>query len=114
MTFTFSPDRFPDANQAGSHFDRQSTFGYYSFVKGNLVTWQGEKQNAYTQSIAEAKYQAKAHTASKMLWVCSPLHDMDIDAPTPMQIVSDNQATIVFYMSIPNISGLTITLFEIY
>ena len=51
---------------------------------------------------------------SKMLWVCSLLHDMDIDAPTPMQIVCDNQATIVFYMSIPNISRLTITLFEIY
>ena len=76
--------------------------------------WHREKQNAITHSIAEAKYQVMAHIASKMLWVCSLLHDMDIDAPTPMQIVCDNQATIVFYMSVPNISRLTITLFEIY
>lgn len=47
--------------------------------------WHREKQNAITHSIAKAKYQVMAHTASKMLWVCSLLHDMDIDAPTPIK-----------------------------
>jgi hypothetical protein len=35
-----------------------------------------------------------AHTASKMLWVCSLLRDLGIDVPTSMQMFCDNQAAI--------------------
>ena len=66
---------FSDADWAGSRSDRRSTFGYCTFVGGNLVTWRSKKQNVVARSSAEVEYRAMAHTASEMLWVCSLLRD---------------------------------------
>ena len=85
---------FSDADWAGSCSDRRSTSGYCTFVGGNLVTWHSKKQNVVARSSAEAKYCAMTHTASKMLWVCSLLHDLGIDVPTPMEMFCDNQTAI--------------------
>ena len=35
-----------------------------------------------------------SHTASKMLWGCSLLRNLGIDAPTPMQMFCNSQAAI--------------------
>uniref|UniRef100_A0A2N9F358 Uncharacterized protein n=1 Tax=Fagus sylvatica TaxID=28930 RepID=A0A2N9F358_FAGSY len=59
-----------------------------------LVTWWSKKQNVVARSSAKAEYRAMAHTASKMLWVCSLLRDLGIDVPTSMQMFCDNQAAI--------------------
>ncbi len=85
---------FSDVDWAGCRFDRWSTFGYCTFVGGNLVTQRSKKQNVVARSSAEAEYRAMAHIASKMLWVRSLLRDLGIDVSTPMQMFCDNQATI--------------------
>ena len=85
---------FSDADWAGNRSDWRSTFGYCTFVGGNLVTWRSKKQNVVARFSAEVEYRAMAHTASEMLWVCSLLRDQGIDVPTPMQMFYDNQAAI--------------------
>ncbi|CAL9020821.1 unnamed protein product, partial [Prunus brigantina] len=47
---------YTDVEWAGSITDRRSTFGYFTFVGGNLVTWQRKKQNVVSRSSAEAEY----------------------------------------------------------
>jgi hypothetical protein len=52
-----------------------------------------------------------AHITPKMLWVCSLLHELGLDALTPMQMHCESHATIfivsnLFSMSIPNILWL--------
>ncbi|CAN6573738.1 unnamed protein product [Malus baccata var. baccata] len=47
---------FTDADWAGDVTDRCSTFGYFKFVGGNLVTWKIKKQNVVSRSSAEAEF----------------------------------------------------------
>jgi len=43
---------FSDPEWAGSHSDRKSACGYYTFVGGNLVTWHSKKQTVVARSSA--------------------------------------------------------------
>ncbi|CAL2267477.1 unnamed protein product [Prunus armeniaca] len=45
---------YTDADWAGSIIDRRSTSSYFTFMKGNLVTWWSKKQNVVSWSSAEA------------------------------------------------------------
>ncbi|RVW16197.1 Retrovirus-related Pol polyprotein from transposon RE1 [Vitis vinifera] len=45
-----------DVDWAGAVDDRRSTFGYFTFVGGNLVTWKSKKQNVVAHSSAEAEF----------------------------------------------------------
>ncbi|XP_016647120.1 PREDICTED: uncharacterized mitochondrial protein AtMg00810-like [Prunus mume] len=47
---------YRDADWDGSITDRSSTSCYFTFVEGNLVTWQSKKQNVVSRSSAEAEY----------------------------------------------------------
>ena len=49
-----------DADWAGDRDDRKSTFGYFTLVKGNLVTWKSKKQKVVALSSAEAKFRGIA------------------------------------------------------
>jgi hypothetical protein len=49
-----------DADYAGSIVDRRLTFGYCTFVGGNLVTWRSKKQNVVARSSSEAEFRAMA------------------------------------------------------
>ena len=40
--------------------DRRSTFGYFTFVGDNLVTWKSKKQNVVARSSAKAKLRIMA------------------------------------------------------
>lgn len=40
-----------------------------TYVWGNLVTWQSNKQNVVARSSVEAEYRAMAHGAYEMLWL---------------------------------------------
>lgn len=52
---------FTDANWASSPLDRLSTIGYYAFLGGNLVTWNGKKQTVVARSNVETEYRVVAH-----------------------------------------------------
>ncbi|CAL8138863.1 unnamed protein product [Prunus armeniaca] len=47
---------YTDADWAGSITDRRSTSSYFTFVRGNLVTWRSKKQNVVSRSSVEAEY----------------------------------------------------------
>lgn len=51
--------------------------------------------NVVARSSAKVEYREMAHTASEMLWVRSFLRGLGLDISTPMQMHSDNQATIL-------------------
>ena len=59
-----------DAGWVGSIVDRRSTFGYCSFVGGNLVTWRSKKQNVVARSSAKAKFRVVSHGLSLFLSSC--------------------------------------------
>jgi hypothetical protein len=62
-------EAYTDANWAGSITDRRSTSGYYTFVGGNLVTWQSKKQSVVARSSAEAEFRAMAQGVCETLWL---------------------------------------------
>lgn len=45
---------YTDVDWAGDNDDWRSTFGYFTFVGGNLVTWRSKKQNIVAHSSAKA------------------------------------------------------------
>ena len=47
---------YTDVDWAGAVDDRRLTFGYFTFVGGNLVTWKTKKQNVVARSSAEAEF----------------------------------------------------------
>ena len=47
---------YTDADWASAVDDRRSTFGYFTFVDGNLVTWKNKKQNVVARSSAEVEF----------------------------------------------------------
>nr|GFA05429.1 putative reverse transcriptase, RNA-dependent DNA polymerase [Tanacetum cinerariifolium] len=51
---------FIDADWAGDKGNRRSTFGYFSLVGVNLVTWKSKKQKVVSLSSAEAKFRGIA------------------------------------------------------
>ncbi|RVW45461.1 Copia protein [Vitis vinifera] len=55
--------KYMDADWAASVDNRRSTFGYCTFVWGNLVTWRSKKQNAMARSNAEVEYRAVSQAA---------------------------------------------------
>ena len=45
---------YADTDWTGNIIDGRSTSGYFTFVVGNLVTWQSKKQNVVVRSLAKA------------------------------------------------------------
>ena len=67
---------YTDADFAGSPLDRQSTTGYYTFLRGNLVSWRSKKQNVVARSSAEAEFRAMATGVCELLWVKIVMEDL--------------------------------------
>ena len=83
-----------DADWAASVDNRRSTFGYCTFVWGNLVTWRSKKQNAMARSNAEVEYRAVSQGICKLLWLKLLLEELKVTSHQPMKIYCDNKAAI--------------------
>ncbi|KAL6333929.1 hypothetical protein AAG906_039343 [Vitis piasezkii] len=87
-------ETYTDANWAGSIVDRRSTFGYCSFVGGNLVTWRSKKQNVVTRSSAEAEFRVVAHGICEIMWIRRLLEELKMIGSSPMKLYCENKAAI--------------------
>nr|GEX70935.1 putative ribonuclease H-like domain-containing protein [Tanacetum cinerariifolium] len=60
---------FTDVDWAGDKRNRRSTFGYFSLVGGNLVTWKSKKQKVVSLSSAKAELRGIAKGLAEALWI---------------------------------------------
>ena len=60
---------YTDVDWAGAVDDRRLTFGYFTFVGGNLVTWKSKKQNVVARSSAEAEFRGMTLGLCETLWL---------------------------------------------
>lgn len=60
---------FTDVDWVSSPVGRKSTAGYFTFVKGNLVTWRSKKQKVVALSSAEAEFQGIRSGLMEILWL---------------------------------------------
>ena len=49
--------------------NRRSTLGYFTCLRGNLVTWRSKKQSVVTKSSAKAKFRATTQEICDLLWL---------------------------------------------
>ncbi|GFZ21391.1 hypothetical protein Acr_29g0005530 [Actinidia rufa] len=109
-------EAFTNADWARSPTDKRSTTWYYTFLGGNLITWESKEQIVVVRSSAETKYRAMAHTSCELLWLKHLLEDKMFEVQLPMRMYCNNQATIhiksnpVFHKK-PNTLRLIVILF---
>ena len=84
---------YADTDWTGNIIDGRSTLGYFTFVVGNLVTWQSKKQNVVTRSSAKAEYRSMVHGTCELLWLKILLTEIGFKPREPMLLYCDNQAT---------------------
>ena len=70
--------------------DRRSTSGYFTFVRGNLVTWRSKKQNVVSRSFAEAEYRGMTHSVCEIIWLRRLLWGLDFKQKEAMKLYCDN------------------------
>ncbi|KAL4010603.1 hypothetical protein IC575_030105 [Cucumis melo] len=85
---------YTDSDWARSVIDRKSTFGYCTFVWGNLVTWRSKKQSVVARSSAEAEYRAISLRICEVIWLQKVLSDLHQECETSLKLFCDNKAAI--------------------
>ncbi|XP_047253962.1 secreted RxLR effector protein 161-like [Capsicum annuum] len=86
--------RYTDADWAGSHSDRRSTFGYCVLIRGDLVSWKSKKLSVVARSSAEAEYRAMAVATCELVWIRQLLREIKFGETGKMELVCDNQAAL--------------------
>ena len=87
-------DGFTDADWVGNISDRKSTSGYFTFVRGNLVTWRSKKQEVVALTSAEAKFRGMAKGLCELLWLRRLLTEIGFTPSSEMNLFCDNKATV--------------------
>ncbi|KAI5312161.1 hypothetical protein L3X38_041334 [Prunus dulcis] len=68
--------------------------GYFTFVRGNLVTWRSKKQNVVSRSNTEVEYRGMAHRVCELLWIKRLLTELVFKPKNPMELHCDNKSAI--------------------
>nr|GEV28829.1 putative RNA-directed DNA polymerase [Tanacetum cinerariifolium] len=92
--FMHQPQIFTDADWARDKGNRRSTSGYFSLVRGNLVTWKSKKQKVVFLSSAEAKFKGIAKGLAEALWIRKLMSKIGFPSKESIRIMSDNKAAI--------------------
>nr|GEW22726.1 hypothetical protein [Tanacetum cinerariifolium]GEZ99135.1 hypothetical protein [Tanacetum cinerariifolium] len=66
---------YSDADHAGCHLDRKSTYGSVQFLGDKLVCWSSKKQNYVFISTEEYEYVAVSGCCAQVLWMRTQLTD---------------------------------------
>ena len=85
---------FTDDDWAGSVTDRRSTFGYCTYVWGNLVTWRSKKHGVVARSSSKAEFRAMAQGICEGLWIQRVLDELKMKIKLPLKLHSDSKTTI--------------------
>ena len=85
---------YTDADRARNILDIKSTSGYFTFVRGNLVTWRSKKQKVVALSNAEAEFRGMVKGLCELLWLRSLLIEVGFPPSSVMNLLSFNKATI--------------------
>ena len=85
---------YTDADWAGDQENSRSTSGYCSFVWGNLVTWQSQKQRVVSKSSAESELRALAQGIMEGLWLKRVTEEAQVEISTPIKFYCDNKAAL--------------------
>jgi len=67
---------YSDSGYAGDREDRESTTGYGTFVRENLMTWRSKKQDVVSRSSAKVEYRVMAHISCEMVWLKNLLMEL--------------------------------------
>ena len=87
-------DGYTNTDWAGNVSDRKSTSCYFTFVRGNLVTWRTKKQKVVALSSAEAEFRGMAKGLCELLWLRRLLTNIGFTPSFEMNLFCDNKAAI--------------------
>nr|GEX04482.1 retrovirus-related Pol polyprotein from transposon TNT 1-94 [Tanacetum cinerariifolium] len=73
--FGFHLTAYLDANHAGCHLDRKSTYGSVQFLGDKLVCWSSKKQNCVSISKTKSEYVTFSSCCAQVLWMRTQLTD---------------------------------------
>lgn len=85
---------YTDADLGGYVMDGWSTTGYFTFVRGNIVTWRSKKQSVVSKSSDEAEFQAMCQGICEGICPKRMLKELKIPNNQRMTLLSDNSAAI--------------------
>ncbi|KAI5338942.1 hypothetical protein L3X38_018214 [Prunus dulcis] len=83
-----------DSDWAGKEDKRRSKSGYFTFIRGNLVTFRSKKQKVVSSSSVKAQYQAMVKGVCELLWLKRLMGELSIPTENTMKLYCDNQSTI--------------------
>lgn len=85
---------YSDADWARCIETRRSTYGYFIFFGGNLVSWSAKKQPTVSRSSCESEYRAMANTAAELIWITHLLRDLNALPSERPTLLCDNLSAI--------------------
>ena len=71
-----------------------STTGYCIFIRGNLVSWRGKKQNVVSRSSVESEYGAMSDLTRELVWVKDLASELGFTLESTMRLYCDNKTSI--------------------
>ncbi|GJW36269.1 hypothetical protein Tco_0059189 [Tanacetum coccineum] len=71
----FDLTAYSNADYAGCHLDRKSTYGSVQFLGDKLVCWSSKKQNSVSISTAKSEYVVVSCCCTQVLWMRTQLTD---------------------------------------
>lgn len=61
--------QYTDADWVRNVDDRKSTLGYFTFVRGNSITWKSKKEKVVSLSSVEAEFRGMTNGLCELLWL---------------------------------------------